>query len=385
MVAGTLPANCINDVIASQDDIAQRLDPQKGPLWLVRLYTTTSTDRFYVALTVCHVITDGRGSLKLFETLLSEKLDPTTAKVSSQTELSFPPSAKDGKKTLWSSSSLTKLSSRARDKVTTAMKSLGISSRVRDPLSMTLWPIPGRSPRLGKRTQHVLVDFADPHIVARLSRFGKYRDMGKIQSILHTAVIVALIASTNASATNDHNAIGTETTVSLRPNEHVSFFGGNYVGLIQRRAMTTTLLVKNGRREARGTLDHLEKVSDLMAFLPEAGHENKPYRNSVGISNLGVLKPIENLQELWFCHTCTPWGNALNIDVVSLDGMLRVIVSRLAIDHPPIGTFVKAFKFAVERFAEDMDDAGMQKLQDDLLRDVVDDVRYKLRFPWNFS
>ncbi|KAI5241364.1 hypothetical protein E4T42_08044 [Aureobasidium subglaciale] len=226
-IADTLPANSINDVVASQDDIAQRLNLREGPLWLVRIYHTTSTNRFYIALTVCHVITDGRGALKLFETQLSEELDPATA------------NAKEKKRTLWSSSSQSKLS-RAKDKVTTAMTSLGTRNRARNPPSMTLWPIPDRSQRLEKSTQCFFVDFT-PDIVAQLSRFGGHRDMGKIQSILHTAVIVASLASTNASLINEHNSIGTETSVSLRPNEHVSFFGGTYVGLIQRRTTTISL------------------------------------------------------------------------------------------------------------------------------------------------
>ncbi|KEQ98729.1 hypothetical protein AUEXF2481DRAFT_373599 [Aureobasidium subglaciale EXF-2481] len=219
--------------------------------------------------------------------------------------------------------------------------------------------------------------------------------MGKIQSILHTAVIVALLASTNASLINEHNSIGTETSVSLRPNEHVSFFGGTYVGLIQRRTTTISLLEskfgeftsaynqyihsEDGMREVRETFNHLEKVPNLADFPTEAGHEDKPYRNSVGISNLGVLKSINDLEEVWSCHTCTPWGNALNVDVVSLDGRIRAIVARSAIDHPPVDCFMTALKFAVRRFAENMDGAAMGKLQDDLLRDVVDDIRDKLR------
>ncbi|KAI5203510.1 hypothetical protein E4T38_05091 [Aureobasidium subglaciale] len=372
-IADTLPANSINDVVASQDDIAQRLNLREGPLWLVRIYHTTSTNRFYIALTVCHVITDGRGALKLFETLLSEELDPATAKVSSQTELSFPPSAKAKKRTLWSSSSQSKLS-RAKDKVTTAITSLASAS---------------------KKALNASSLISTPDIVAQLSRFGGHRDMGKIQSILHTAVIVALLASTNASLINEHNSIGTETSVSLRPNEHVSFFGGTYVGLIQRRTTTISLLEskfgeftsaynqyihsEDGMREVRETFNHLEKVPNLADFPTEAGHEDKPYRNSVGISNLGVLKSINDLEEVWSCHTCTPWGNALNVDVVSLDGRIRAIVARSAIDHPPVDCFMTALKFAVRRFAENMDGAAMGKLQDDLLRDVVDDIRDKLR------
>lgn len=62
-------------------------------------------------------------------------------------------------------------------------------------------------------------------------------------------------------------------------------------------------------------------VPDLWKFyLEEAARSDNPYRHSLSISNLGRFDPKDTfgMEEVWFCHSSSPWGSAINLSVVSL-------------------------------------------------------------------
>lgn len=330
----------IVQVVEAEEAEAQGFNLATGPLWRIGAYGLDNEppNSYCVALTIHHIVTDGIGALALFEQVMRppSKTSATSARPRQQP---LPPKAQ---KTMRIQPSVIGtirkgacwlLNHRLFSKVT---QGLG-ATKVWPPANL-LKDRP-RRPDVG----HVSVDFGrdQNRIAERLEALG--HQIGSVNSILHTAAVVALTAAV-ATGNDTFDTIGTEIPMSLRTEDrNHPRIGGNYTGMVERsipiaklRSETIASFTKKtnnyihsreAKSDARSRVGDFRLMPDRIipdswkASLTKRGTSENPFRNSLTISNLGRFqgRHIRGLQKVWFCHGSMPWGTAINMDVVSLN------------------------------------------------------------------
>lgn len=376
----------VGQVAGAEEAEAQAFNLAHGPLWRVGVYRLEEQplNTYCIALTVHHIVTDGMGALTLFDEVMRQPSSvPTTS--SQPRQQPMPPKAH---KTMRMQPSIVRtmrkgarwiLNHRLSLKVT---HGLGASSKW--PPSNLLKDQPRRP-----NVSHISIDFSKDQnrIAERLEALG--HQIGTVNSVLHTAAVVALAA---AVRTDDHSfdTIGTEMPMSLRSDRrNHPRIGGNYTGLVERsipisklKSETITGFTRDtdkyihsreAKSDARSRVGEFRFMPDRLIpdswkdSLTKKGTSDNPFRSSLMMSNLGRFegRHIPGLERVWFCHSSTPWGAAINMNVVSLnlrqpsdvsgrrEARLAVMISWLdgAIGRETIDRFCAAFVRVVNLLA----------------------------------
>jgi len=391
------------DVIRKEESQGLLFDLERGPLWRVGIYNNaTAAGGCYVALTVSHILMDGSGAVELLKVLLDNPgIDPI-----SKPAVTSPPRAEDTMN--MSPTYIEAASAIGQEIFVNSLPSFLQGLLRKDPF----WPT---SEVLGKRpiectSRRYQVDFGNsrPLITSGLKSFGKLSGAGSIQSLIHTA---CLIAHLSASAGTQYQEVppgrlDTETPIALRSAElgHPPLLG-NYTALanfsanIQEVKRQTILQVTSeynaiihsteGREAAKRRAGMLGWIPDLPylstpsftldgskvtpcptgfeSFLAQQGTSALPYRGSFAVSNLGLLdlsrREDSGLEKLWFVQSPMPWGVALYVDVVGFSTQysddaeihteLGITVSWLegAIDAELAERFGRALSTTIENIA----------------------------------
>lgn len=376
-------ADGVDEIAAIEDRKGQSLDLDNGPLWRVGIYRTTleAGDGQFVALTICHLLTDGMGALDLLRRILPNGLDHSKITPSKPSQL--PPKAEDRIEFYQSKAERRKIrqaGSNDRYRLDSFMKDRDAWPTENDILE-----------RRSSQVKHKSIDFGPNYpgqILDGLKSYYRNTTVpGSVHSVLHTAAVVALAAVGRRPSTltwglgnQSVKLISTETPMSLRSYRlgHPSF-GGNYVAPISKSFPTSEfgtcdvgeftgrykmdLDLPETNEDARRRVSALQWIPDKRhpgerrkimlsplprVFLPtmfkalrvpptpipEAGHEVVPeptgweeylaqqVRSQTPYrASLGISNlgvfRSREVDKIWFCHTSMPWGVALNIDVVS--------------------------------------------------------------------
>ncbi|KAF7597019.1 hypothetical protein BBP40_011385 [Aspergillus hancockii] len=212
-------------------------DLDRGPLWRVGIYNEQdSFDKgYFLAVTLTHILTDGMGLLQIFRRLLRPfsavhtGSHTTTGIQRSEDTVEFTP------RFLPAASSLIH-EILAPVLPRSFLKYIGITP---------YWPAPNPLPMssTGSKERFLIVDFGRSRdtLVPGLESFGKLSGSGSVQSLLHTAGTVALIAVSEHPFTS-LNALKTETPISIR-NELLGHppLGGNFTALGEFQAAVEQL------------------------------------------------------------------------------------------------------------------------------------------------
>ncbi len=276
-------------------------DPSRTPLWRVAIYPGSRADECYVACTVHHAITDGRGLLHLFRALFAADVDALKGEAGAEgesTESAFPPKEED---TLDVRPSYLPL-------IKTAWRELIVKNFpavLRKPLEQApAWPanIKLASPPVQCDIALRVLDLdgsdgeqspASIDIVAGLKSLANQIGSKTIHSLLHTACSAALLvvfhpepeSEQQQQQQHDDVRLETLTPVSLRARRlgHPQTTG-NYIGSyvfsrpIARvraasvaqytRAYHAELASPRGRRDAAGRIGMLAYIPDHAAAQP---------------------------------------------------------------------------------------------------------------------
>ncbi|KEQ86490.1 hypothetical protein M438DRAFT_343939 [Aureobasidium pullulans EXF-150] len=400
--ADTSIAMSVEEVIVQEDKKGALLNLDTGPLWRVAIYEQESSGvgrGCYIALSICHIVTDGSGALELYRQLFRTRKGSDTNMVKDLVPI--PPRAED--------------TVDLRPSLVTALKAfvqeIGVkvlpSALQRYVEKIPAWPAQNTSPidPISPKVNRIALELgSNKSLVRELKSFGKIGGTGTLQSVLNTAAIIALTAAIDTS--DGLTALGTETPISLRSRDlgHPPF-GGNYTALaefilspeaIRSQSVSDVLSAygeclhtPHGLEEARSRAGMLQLIPDIPylvsptfkiqnqrvqppptgweSFLNQQAASRNPYRNSFAISNLGLFDSTAHpeLAGVWFCQSPMPWGVALYLDVVGytvrgppeIDGgvetELGIIISYFegAVSGNTIDNFCKYFVRALELFA----------------------------------
>lgn len=334
------PVACVADVAKAEDRAAQAFNLAQGPLWRVATYRLERVypHTHYIALTIHHAVTDGTGALNLFREVLRQPpgFSATPVVEPPVPRGILPPKAEDTIRIRPSAlTTVRRGASWALNHKPLWRVTRGIGARVKWPPSGRLRTPPGESD-----IRYVSLDLRKEQrqVAERLEALGD--GIGSVHSVLHTAAVVALAAAAHDDV---FDTINTETPKSLRSDFRTHpRIGGNYTGLVEKsfardklnshtvasftKKFNDYLHSSGADDEARSNVGEFRLapdryVPDLWKFyLEEAARSDNPYRHSLSISNLGRFDPKDTfgMEEVWFCHSSSPWGSAINLSVVSL-------------------------------------------------------------------
>ncbi|KAK5246686.1 hypothetical protein LTR20_007379 [Exophiala xenobiotica] len=412
--------NTVEEVWHEEETAGQNLDLDSGPLWRISIYSIGGSGCF-AALTLCHIITDGMGALHLFRLVFGQSRSEPG--LDSQPIHTIPPRAED---TITFTPSLFRACMSIIPEILSPLIPTFLQPYV---IKQPAFPAPQILPKkpfdcAGKRIK-LQFGSTSHSLVPGLRKFGTLTGTGSVQSLLHTASIGALLAAISMASRDNPLAISTETPISLRNSSLHPPLGGNFTGLATYETLTaemghrtisqlssdynTYIHSERGRSEARQRTGMLNFIPDLPSlsfwkpvpklegskvsppptgweiFLHQQGHAQNPYRSSLAISNLGLLKDFSagvetRLGGLWFTQSPMPWGVSFYIDVVSCqtkdqDTHLGIVVSWLdgAISGDLAQQFTNTLYAALKTMAE-AGNSGLEStvlLSDCLMKDFV--------------
>ncbi|GHJ86248.1 hypothetical protein NliqN6_2650 [Naganishia liquefaciens] len=373
----------VEDVIARELDNNEelRVSANNTFLWRIVRYTTSSSDQpGYLAVTLNHVISDGKSGLALFDALLNETADAQTSN-----EATFPPSLENTVDTrpgyrymanvIWTELIVPKLPTY-------------IAASVRQ---APCWP--GRPPAVRNALRcykHIILDSAT---TASLKANGKRHRVNTLHPILETAAVVALWITFGATE------IAHNTPMSVRDvSRGHPLMTGNYVSNLENRcsirgeddfwekscAFSTWLKSDVAQRQAisaMGMLAHIpDGINDLAldSSTPtgwESFLKDKMARSpstSLEVSNLGYTGLPPCVQGVTFAQTPSP-ATPVVVNAVGTPNGLSLLVcwrdGAYGQDGLDVGDFAQVYETVLGFLA-----------QPELEIDEARDIRYHPTF-----
>jgi hypothetical protein len=346
------------DIMNEEEGKGALFDLDRGPLWRVGIYSATGSVSCFVALTLSHVLMDGSGALEFLRLLLRK---PTLTLDGERPVMSL----LQAEETMNMRPTIIEAATAIGQEILVNFLPQSLQGHFR---KAPFWPTVDmlvKSPVECKPHRYKLHFGSSRHsIVSGLKNFGKMSRAGSIQSLIHTACLIALLSATAETeyCGLPSVTINTETPIALRNAElgHLPLLG-NYTALAdfsatfdEIKAQTVFHITSKydsyihstaGKEAAKRRSGMLGLLPDLPylstpsfvvegsrvtpcptgfeTFLTQQGGSSLPYRGSFAVSNLGLLKLNElpqvadhNLQDLWFAQSPMPWGVALYVDVV---------------------------------------------------------------------
>lgn len=382
----------LEDLIQEGSVQGQGFDLDRGPLWRVSVRKASDTPDLVIILTVSHIIMDGSGALELLKLLLR---DPALIDHPLMPEYSIPRAEDTMKMQPTYFEALTKIGKKILPEIVPAF--------IRGFLPVaSVWPTANmlaRSPIECTPCRHLLsFGCATGSVLPGLKKFSKVSGVGSVQSLLHTACMMAFLSAfqkVRQGGSGNIRAV-TETPIALRnaTSQHPRILG-NYAALVEFSIdiesarhqtfsqMTTTYHSQihsvAGRKAAMRHAGMIGWIPDLPylhtptyvldgpkvtpaptgleSFLIQQAASTTPYRASFAVSNLGLLNLDEvsgvagdKLHNLYFTQTPMPWGAAFYIDIVgspARDPMLGSACDELGIVVSCLeGAFDKDFELS---------------------------------------
>ncbi|KFY42842.1 hypothetical protein V494_02214 [Pseudogymnoascus sp. VKM F-4513 (FW-928)] len=404
------------DIMNGEEAKGALFDLDQGSLWRVGVYSATGSDDCFVALTLSHILMDGSGALELLRLLLRESI------LNSHREIAMI-SLPQAEETMNMRPTIIEAASTIGQEILVNSLPQNLQGVFR---KAPFWPTADmlvKSPVECKPRRYKLQFGSSGHsIVSGLKNFGKTSGAGSIQSLVHTACLIALLSATAEAQYSGVPSvtINTETPIALR-NANLGHppLLGNYTALADfstnfDEVKTQTMFHvtskydsyihstagKEAAKRRSGMLGLLPDLPYLRTpsftfegpkvtpcptgfetFLAQQGELPLPYRGSFAVSNLGLLKLDEppqagdrNLQGLWFAQSPMPWGVALYVDVVGYSAQtpdasgphseLGIVVSWLdgAINAELAEKFGRALSQTIESITE-AGNAGLETVE----------------------
>lgn len=325
---GTIGGNAGRDEIMRLElDAGSKLDVHSGPLWRVAVYDDDNSS--YIALVVNHVVVDGRGALNLLHSLLAPECPKGGGYAPSvESTIAMRPTwGRIAYEVFWNL----------------------LVPRLPRILQPDYWspvpvPWPGVLPKVPIGCPVGLASITLPAtLVPELKLAGQSRGISTIHPIIHTAALAAFLSAQPSNALP--LALSAATPISIRSealgHPHIT---GNYVAALATdhllspsdkfwsiaQEYTKVLKSPAARKEAitvTGTLC-LIPDPDRGPNAPTGWEEfwlgeatgPKPYRYSIGVSNIGALPATPGVGEILFTRDPSPIGDAVNILVVGHAG-----------------------------------------------------------------
>lgn len=361
----------VEEVIANELDNNQELRVSANGtfLWRIVRYTSHSSLQLgFLAVTINHVISDGKSGLALFDGLLDSASGPASAE--SHADEHFPPSLESTVDTrpgyrymtnvIWNELIVPKLPS-------------FISARVKQAPS---WP--GRPPLIREARRSYAYISLDATQTSNLKANGKCHQVDTLHPILEMAAVVALWSTFNASE------IVCSTPISIRDTArgHPSITG-NYVGNLETRhgsangdddfwartrECSTWLKSDSGRRQAISAMGMLAHIPDGLNDVEPSSSTPTGWESflvdkmsrapstSLEVSNLGYVRLSPSAESVTFAQTPSP-ATPVVVNAVGHPNGLSLLVcwraGAFAQGDLDVGDFAKAFKAVVSGLARD--------------------------------
>jgi hypothetical protein len=200
------------DVVREEERKGLLFDLDQGPLWRVGIYNTTALDGCFVVLTVSHIIMDGSGALEFLRFLLQEAVLDSTYELLSAP----PPRAED---TMNMSPTYTEAASAiAQEILFNSLPSFlkGIAGKA--PSWPTADMLRERSLECTARRHQLAFGNTAHSLVGGLKSFGKLSGSGSMQSLIHTACMIAILSASAKSDSHKSEStnLTSKTPIALR-------------------------------------------------------------------------------------------------------------------------------------------------------------------------
>ncbi|KFZ02044.1 hypothetical protein V500_00494 [Pseudogymnoascus sp. VKM F-4518 (FW-2643)] len=404
------------DIMNEEEVKGALFDFDRGPLWRIGIYSAPGSVGCFVALTLSHVLMDGSGALEFLRLLLQE---PTLNSDGGRAVTSL----LQAEETMSMRPTIIEAASAVGQEILVNFLPRNLQGLIR---KAPFWPTVDmlvKNPVECKPQRSRLHFGSSRHsIVSGLKNFGKMSGAGSIQSLIHTACLIALLSATaeTQSCRLPSVTINTETPIALRDAElgHPPLLG-NYTALADFSATFDEIKTQTvfyvtskydsyihstaGKEAVKRRSGMLGLIPDLPyfstpsfafegsrvtpcptgfeTFLTQQGESPLPYRGSLAVSNLGLLKLNQlpqatdrNLQDVWFAQSPMPWGVALYVDVVGYSAQspdvhgahneLGIVVSWLdgAIDAGVAEKFGRVLSRTIESIAKS-GNAGLEAVE----------------------